>query len=145
MIEPENTERFHTVDGNLFLCHEDDHYCPPVSPWPQPLVTIHSDLGPMVTIHPDGTLEYGESYTPDEAAQQFWAAMRRWAPRQFRRPSDGAWERVTALHAPVQHMGLTWCGECSVHRSTGPKAEEWVALIPHPCPTLDALSEEAGR
>jgi hypothetical protein len=49
-------------------------------------------------------------------------------------------ERVTALHGPVQHMGQTWCGECSVRRSTGPKTEEWVALIPHPCPTLNALA-----
>ncbi|GAX57272.1 hypothetical protein [Streptomyces olivochromogenes] len=48
-------------------------------------------------------------------------------------------KRVTDLHSPVQHMGQTWCGECSVRRSTGPKAEEWVAYIPHPCPTLDAL------
>jgi hypothetical protein len=55
----------------------------------------------------------------------------------------GTWEdakkRVTALHAPVQHMGQTWCGECSVRRRTGPKTDEWVAFIPHPCPTLEAL------
>lgn len=48
-------------------------------------------------------------------------------------------KRVTALHEPVQHMGQTWCGECSVRRSTGPQTGEWVAFIPHPCPTLDAL------
>lgn len=48
-------------------------------------------------------------------------------------------ERITALHVPVQHMGQVWCGECSVRRSTGPKTEEWVAFIPHPCPTIDAL------
>lgn len=46
---------------------------------------------------------------------------------------------IAALHAPVQYMGQVWCGECSVRRSTGPKAEEWVAFIPHPCPTLNAL------
>jgi hypothetical protein len=48
-------------------------------------------------------------------------------------------DAVRALHAPVQHMGQTWCGECSVRRRTGPKTQEWVAFIPHPCPTLDAL------
>lgn len=48
-------------------------------------------------------------------------------------------KRVTALHTPIQHMGQTWCAECSVRRSTGPKTEEWVAFIPHPCPTLEAL------
>ncbi|KOT57072.1 MULTISPECIES: hypothetical protein [Streptomyces] len=47
--------------------------------------------------------------------------------------------RVRALHAPVQHMGQTWCGACSLRRTTGPKSEEWVAFIPHPCPTLGAL------
>jgi hypothetical protein len=51
-------------------------------------------------------------------------------------------KRVTALHQPVQHMGQTWCGECSVRRRTGPKADEWVAFIPHPCPTLDALDDK---
>jgi hypothetical protein len=50
--------------------------------------------------------------------------------------------RVRALHAPVQHMGKTWCTECSVRRSTGPRTEEWVAFIPHPCPTLDALENK---
>lgn len=48
-------------------------------------------------------------------------------------------KRVTALHAPVRHLGKDWCGECSVRRSTGPKTYDWVAFIPHPCPTLDAL------
>lgn len=51
-------------------------------------------------------------------------------------------KRVTALHAPVQHMGQTWCGECSLRRRTGPKTEEWVAFIPHPCPTLNALENK---
>ncbi|MFW3477419.1 hypothetical protein [Streptomyces microflavus] len=62
------------------------------------------------------------------------------------RPEDDDAEalrkRITALHAPVQHMGQVWCGECSVRRSTGPQAEEWVALIPHPCPTIDVLDSK---
>jgi hypothetical protein len=48
-------------------------------------------------------------------------------------------KRVTDLHKPVRHMGQTWCGECSVRRRTGPHADEWVAFIPHPCPTIQAL------
>lgn len=48
-------------------------------------------------------------------------------------------KRIRDLHAPVQHMGKDWCAACSVRRSTGPKTEEWLAYIPHPCPTLDAL------
>jgi hypothetical protein len=50
---------------------------------------------------------------------------------------------LTALHSPVEHMGQIWCASCSVRRSTGPHSEEWVAYIPHPCPTLDALETTA--
>ncbi|WP_399553870.1 hypothetical protein OG473_39405 (plasmid) [Streptomyces anulatus] len=60
----------------------------------------------------------------------------------YRSEDDGAAalrKRITALHEPVQRMGQAWCGECSVRRSTGPTTEEWVALIPHPCPTIDVL------
>jgi hypothetical protein len=32
-------------------------------------------------------------------------------------------KRITALHAPVQHLSKTWCSECSVRRRTGPKTE----------------------
>lgn len=59
---------------------------------------------------------------------------------------SGTWtnaeKRLRALHTPVQHMGKTWCGECSVRRSTGPRTEQWMAFIPHPCPTLDALESK---
>ncbi|MFC8339230.1 hypothetical protein ACFUJX_19775 [Streptomyces rubiginosohelvolus] len=120
-------------------------------------ITIPGTAGPLVTIRPDGRLEYGPGYKPDEAASLFWDAVRRWAPspmeKQFGRPLTErinaelargeaaltAVQRITALHAPVQHMGQVWCGECSVRRSTGPKSEEWVAFIPHPCPTIDVL------
>lgn len=60
--------------------------------------------------------------------------------------SADAWndakKRITDLHAPVRHMGQTWCSECSVRRSTGPRDEEWVAFIPHPCPTINALDNK---
>lgn len=55
--------------------------------------------------------------------------------------AEAALDRVRALHQPIQHMGQTWCAECSVRRSTGPKTYEWVAYIPHPCPTIDAIEE----
>lgn len=48
-------------------------------------------------------------------------------------------KRITDLHAPVEHLGQVWCGECSVRRSTGPRSEEWVAFVPHPCRTLGVL------
>lgn len=51
-------------------------------------------------------------------------------------------KRITDLHAPVQHLGKTWCSECSVQRRTGPHTDEWVAFIPHPCPTIEALENK---
>lgn len=51
-------------------------------------------------------------------------------------------KRIRDLHTPVQHMGQTWCRECSVRRRTGPHADEWLAYIPHPCPTIDALENK---
>jgi chromosome segregation ATPase len=52
---------------------------------------------------------------------------------------QAAIDRVRALHTPVEHLGHTWCAACSVRRRTGPRTDEWVAFIPHPCPTLDSL------
>ncbi|MER6616312.1 hypothetical protein [Streptomyces xantholiticus] len=34
---------------------------------------------PLVTIHPDGRVELGEGYEPDEAAAAFWDAVQRFA------------------------------------------------------------------
>lgn len=55
-----------------------------------PIITIRGESAPLVTIHPDGRLEYGPGYEPDEAARQFWLAMQRYAPspmeQQFGRP-----------------------------------------------------------
>ncbi|WP_097865874.1 hypothetical protein [Streptomyces sp. rh34] len=60
-------------------------------------ISIPGANGPLVTIHPDGRLEYGPGYEPDEAARLFWDAMRRWAPspmeKQFGRPLT---ERINA-------------------------------------------------
>lgn len=54
-----------------------------------PDITITGEDGrtPLVTIHPDGTLDYGPGYTPDEAARCFWEALRRLAPTRC--PSCG--------------------------------------------------------
>lgn len=51
-------------------------------------------------------------------------------------------KRIRDLHAPVQHLGKTWCAECSVRRRAGPRADEWVAFIPHPCATIEALENK---
>ncbi|MFE0470497.1 hypothetical protein ACFW2V_02625 [Streptomyces sp. NPDC058947] len=48
-----------------------------VASFPPPTITISGEDGsPLVKIHPDGTLEYGPDYDPDEAARRFWEATR---------------------------------------------------------------------
>ena len=46
-----------------------------IDPNVAPSFTIHMHDKPMVTIRPDGTIEYGEGYTPDAAAKAFWDAV----------------------------------------------------------------------
>lgn len=49
-------------------------------------VKILGDNGiPLVTLHPDGQLEYGPDYDPDEAARRFWDAMRHYMPARCER------------------------------------------------------------
>lgn len=48
------------------------------TPKPQTITITGADNAPLVTIHPDGTLDYGPDYTPDAAAHAFWDAMRRY-------------------------------------------------------------------
>lgn len=38
-------------------------------------ITIMSNSNPIVTIRPNGEIEYGEGYTPTEAAKFFWDAV----------------------------------------------------------------------
>lgn len=52
--------------------------------------------------------------------------------------------RVAALHHPVTLMGQVWCDECSTQRLTGPSTCERIAYIPHPCRTIQALTEETS-
>lgn len=61
--------------------------------------------------------------------------------RQRAEQAETAIVRVRALHTPVQHLGRSWCGACSVRRTTSLRTadDEWAVLIPHPCPTLDEL------
>lgn len=43
-----------------------------------PVISITGNDGRLLAaIHPDGRLEYGEDYRPDEAAQAFWEAVQR--------------------------------------------------------------------
>lgn len=51
-----------------------------------PIISIIGEgHAPLVTVHPDGTLEYGPGYDPDEAARRFWDAMRFHMPARCER------------------------------------------------------------
>lgn len=54
------------------------------------LVIPDDDGQPMVTIHPDGRMEFGESYVPEKAAGAFWEWVKKLAPdpavREFGAP-----------------------------------------------------------
>lgn len=47
---------------------------------PSAYVIPASNGRPLVTIRPDGSIEFGEDYQPDEAAGAFWEAVQRLAP-----------------------------------------------------------------
>ncbi|MFJ3663130.1 hypothetical protein ACIPPM_21995 [Streptomyces sp. NPDC090119] len=70
--------------------------------------------------------------TPHEARQRAEGELAR---------VQAAIERVRALHVPMQLEGQAWCNECCVGRTTSLRTAEWVALFPHPCPTLAALGD----
>jgi hypothetical protein len=63
---------------------------------PPPTIVINGDNGsPLVKIHPDGALEYGPNYDPDEAARRFWDSMRHYLPTRC--PGCG---RIGLLEGP---------------------------------------------
>lgn len=49
-------------------------------PAPNIVILSADNRTPLVTIHPNGQLEYRPGYTPDEAARRFWNALRHLAP-----------------------------------------------------------------
>lgn len=53
-----------------------------VAEMPPPHIVINGEdqRTPLVTIHPNGELEYGPDYTPDEAARRFWEALQHYMP-----------------------------------------------------------------
>lgn len=44
------------------------------------IISIPFNGRPLVTIRPDGQLEFGPDYTPDAAARAFWDAVQRHTP-----------------------------------------------------------------
>lgn len=88
---PECGAEIHTDGwGNPIQCPRDDsalYFDGPVEEFtlsspaaPRIQIMSEDQRTPLVTIHPNGTLEYGPGYTPDEAARTFWDALRRLMP-----------------------------------------------------------------
>lgn len=66
------------LDGELFI-NSDQIQAVQIAPPPIVAITGHNGR-PIITVHPDGSLEYGDDYTPDTAAQAFWDAVQRFTP-----------------------------------------------------------------
>lgn len=47
------------------------------------VITINGPNGKMASLYADGTVEYGEGYTPDDAARTFWEALSRNMPGRW--------------------------------------------------------------
>jgi hypothetical protein len=60
--------------GDEFTLSSDHVYS--IATAPPSISILGEDRRPLVTIQPNGTLEYGPGYDPDEAARRFWDAMR---------------------------------------------------------------------
>lgn len=63
---------------------------------PPSIVIDGANGSPLVTIKPDGTIVYGDGYTPDAAAKAFWDAVGRRARPQLRLKSNAVLENFDA-------------------------------------------------
>lgn len=52
---------------------------------PPPIICGQGDHGILWAIHPDGRVELGDGYTPEEAAASFWEAVQRLVPDSMTR------------------------------------------------------------
>jgi hypothetical protein len=75
-----------------------------------PIIAVHGDDNTlMIAIHPDGHLEYGPSYQPDDAARLFWAAVEQ--------------------HARNAQYGAPMNARVNAHLRAGEEAEHKVARL----------------
>lgn len=66
------------LGGELFI-NSDQIQAVQIAPPPIIAITGHNGR-PIITVHPDGSLEYGDDYTPDKAVRAFWDAVQRFTP-----------------------------------------------------------------
>ncbi|MER5653447.1 hypothetical protein ABT076_10570 [Streptomyces sp. NPDC002131] len=82
-----------TSHGHEFAISSDHVYS--IGTAPPSISIVGDDRVPLVTIHPNGTLEYGPGYDPDDAARRFWDAMRLHMPARCK----------SCGHVPGQQVG----------------------------------------
>lgn len=100
-------------------------------PLPPNIIEIRGTTAvPLVTIKPDGAIEYGPNYTPDEAARTFWQAMSAYSPVRAalsppggvvqQPPADPVRETIAVrfdiLHAYAATRGLEYNELCRTVR-----------------------------
>lgn len=77
------------------------------------LITISNTVNkPIVTIRPDGRLEFGEGYQPDEAARVFWDAVQRLTPSPM-----------------IQEFGASLTARINAELAAGQRAQKQVERI----------------
>ena len=65
-----------------------------------PVLIIENPPGPIVTIHYDGTIEFGEGITPSDAAREMWDVFSGLVQRTY----QGVIEERDALQAEVTRL-----------------------------------------
>jgi hypothetical protein len=76
IIELDATD-FTGTGGSIFVSADQIQ---PVTIQPPPIIAVLGEGGvPLVAVHPDGHLEYGPGYEPDEAARRFWDGVEQYA------------------------------------------------------------------
>ena len=109
-----------TYDGrnsdSQFVTHTDIQA---VQTAPPPVISAYGDHGLLWAIHPDGRVELGDGYTPDEAGTSFWETVQRlaadWEPRQFGAPLEArinaelaAGQRAQKQVERLDQMAAAW-------------------------------------
>ena len=89
MDERENDDDIDYENMTLTTLQAGDCVIRAVEPPPMNCLTIHNAQSEMiVNIDPEGNVEFGENYTPEEAAEVFWTSLGMNSPMQMRKEID---------------------------------------------------------
>lgn len=140
-----------TAEGELVFATVPASEIRAVSDPVPPSIIIQGAGGrPLVTIRPDGTLELGEGYDPDEAARLFWDALRTHMPARYaldigEGEAEAKVAAVRVLHRPVTDR-TGWDGSGGYDEvspaCTACGSED--NAVAYPCPTVRALDGEGN-